>query len=215
MKKIVFFDLDGTLVDSVPDITDCVNITLEKFGYSPRSEKEVTKMIGNGARNLLIRAVEIPVADDKLDEILSFYNKIYTDCDNKKTKLFDGVEEVLVKLKKRGYMLGVLTNKPQSATDKVYQTYLKNFEFQAVIGQSSSVKIKPDPTAILNAINDLKVEKQNVYMVGDGEPDAQVAINAGVNGISVLYGYRTKEQLQSVGAKVFAEKVLDLLNLIN
>ena len=214
MRKLVVFDLDGTLVDSVPDLTDCVNITLKKFGHGIRSEKEIAQMIGNGARNLIIRAVGDALSEQEIDQRLNYYNDIYTNCGNPKTKLFDGIYQVLIELKKRGFMLGILTNKPQSATEKVYQSYLSDIGFDAIIGQNSSVKIKPDPTALLECIEKLGVNKQNVYMVGDGEPDAQVAINAKVNGISVLYGYRTKEQLTAVGATVFAEKVSDLIDLI-
>ena len=214
MKKLVVFDLDGTLIHSVPDIADCLNITLEKFGHAKREEKEVAQMIGNGVRNLLIRAIDKQLSDQEIDERVKFYNQIYTNCDNSKTKLFDGVEEVLKTLKSKGFMLGVLTNKPQSATDNVYQTYLKEIGFDAVVGQSSSVKIKPDPAALLDVLKKLDVKPENAYMVGDGEPDAQVAVNAGVNGVSVLYGYRTKEQLIKAGAKIFVDTPADLLKVI-
>ena len=214
MNKLAVFDLDGTLIDSVPDIADSLNITLEKFGHLKRNEKEVAQIIGNGARNLIIRAIDQKLSEQEIDQRLKFYNKIYTDCGNPKTKLFDGVKEVLLTLKSKGFMIGLLTNKPQSATEKVYETYLKDIGFNVVVGQTEGGKIKPDPTALLDMLKTLDVKKENAFMVGDGETDVQVAINAGVNAVSVLYGYRNKSQLEKVGAKVFVETPLDLLKVI-
>ena len=214
MNKAVIFDLDGTLLHTVPDITDNVNRMLIKFGYPEVSESDVATFVGNGAGKLVERCIGKPLTEDELKERLGYYNKIYTDCGNPKTKLFDGVKEVLKTLKSKGFMLGLLTNKPQSATEKVYETYLKDIGFEVVVGQCVGGKIKPDPTALLDMLKTLDVKKENAFMVGDGEPDVQVAINAGVNAVSVLYGYRNKSQLEKVGAKVFVETPLDLLKVI-
>jgi phosphoglycolate phosphatase len=214
MNKLVVFDLDGTLIDSVPDIAECTNVTLKKFNHAPVTEKEVTQMIGNGARNLIKAAVKCQLNDAELDERLKFYIEIYTACNNAKTKLFDGVKETLVELKARGYQLAILTNKPQGATDKVCQTYMGDIEFYKVMGAGPTVKIKPDPTELEKMLQELSVLPENAYFVGDGDADVLVAKNAGVNGIAALYGYRTKEQLLSVGAKTFINNFKDLLDIL-
>ena len=122
--------------------------------------------------------------------------------------------EVLKEFKKRGYKLAICTNKPQIPTENVYNQYLKEFEFDMVIGQSDSVKRKPDPTATLDIIDKLNVKKENVYFVGDGDADVLTAKNAGIKCISALWGYRDKEELIKVGATIFASKPLDLIDLI-
>ena len=215
MNKAVIFDLDGTLIDSLPDIAEYVNITLEKYGAPKKDVCKIRQYIGNGARNLILRSFDGAIEGERAEEILSFYNKNYTESGSPKTRLFEGVKEVLFELKKRGYKLGVLTNKPQVTTDGVYQTYLKEIGFDAVVGQTAGKKIKPNPDTLLELLNNLGVLVENAYMVGDGETDVEVAINAGVHGVAVLWGYRDKDQLLNAGAKVFAEKPLDLLKVIN
>ena len=215
MNKSVIFDLDGTLIDSLPDIAEYVNITLEKYGAPKKDVCKIRQYIGNGARNLILRSFDGTIEGERAEEILAFYNKNYTESGSPKTRLFEGVKEVLFELKKRGYKLGVLTNKPQVTTDGVYQTYLKEIGFDAVVGQTAGKKIKPNPDTLLELLNSLGVLVENAYMVGDGETDVEVAINAGVHGVAVLWGYRDKDQLLNAGAKVFAEKPLDLLKVIN
>lgn len=215
MNKAVIFDLDGTLIDSLPDIAEYVNITLEKYGAPKKEVCKIRQYIGNGARNLILRSFDGTIEGERAEEILAFYNKNYTESGSPKTRLFDGVKDVLLELKKRGYKLGILTNKPQVTTDGVYQTYLKEIGFDAVVGQTAGKKIKPNPDTLLELLNNLGVLAENAYMVGDGETDVEVAINAGVHGVAVLWGYRDKDQLLNAGAKVFADKPLDLLKVIN
>lgn len=214
MKKLAIFDLDGTLIDSVPDIYDCINVMLEKFGYEKRDIEDVKQMIGNGAKNLVIKAIGKKVSEESITESLKYYNDIYTSSGSPKTKLFDGIEQTLKTLKSRGYLLGIVTNKPQMTTDEINKTYLKNLGFDMVIGQRAGLQMKPDPQAVNLMIEKLNVNKENVYFIGDGETDVQVALNAGVNGVAVLWGYRTKTQLESAGAKVFASTPQDFLKIL-
>jgi phosphoglycolate phosphatase len=214
MKKLVVFDLDGTLIDSVPDIADCVNVMLEKYNHLPCTYDEVAQMIGNGARNLVKAAVKCELSDKEIDERLDFYSKIYTDCGSPKTKVFDGVKETLFELIKRGYEVAIFTNKPQSATHKVCEIYLQNINFFKVVGISPEVKRKPNPDVLFAMMEELSISPENTYFVGDGEADVEVSKNAGVNGISVLYGYRTREQLQAVGATTFVNTATELLEIL-
>ncbi len=213
MNKAVIFDLDGTIIHSLPDILEHVNITLGKFNAPLRNADEIRQFIGNGARNLIKRSFG-DITEQELDERLAFYNESYTSSGSPKTRLFDGVKELLLTLKERGYKLAILTNKPQKTTDEVYQKYLSSFNFDMVVGQSSSVKCKPDKTATLNILEKLNVEKQNAFFVGDGETDVLTSINAGIKNISVLWGYRDKDQLQEVGATTFVNNPKEILSLI-
>ncbi len=213
MNKAVIFDLDGTIIHSLPDILEHVNITLGKFNAPLRNADEIRQFIGNGARNLIKRSFG-DITEQELDERLAFYNESYTSSGSPKTRLFDGVKELLLTLKEKGYRLAILTNKPQKTTDEVYQKYLSSFNFDMVVGQSSSVKCKPDKTATLNILEKLNVEKQNAFFVGDGETDVLTSINAGIKNISVLWGYRDKDQLQEVGATTFVNNPKEILSLI-
>ncbi len=213
MNKLVIFDLDGTLIHSVPDILEQVNITLAHFNYPLCTENQIRQYIGNGARNLVKRCFG-DLTEEDLDQKLAYYNKIYTACGSTKTHVFEGMDKVLVELKKMGYKLAILTNKPQMTTERVYEKYLSDFGFDMVIGQNNNVKCKPDKTATLNILKELDVDKDNAYFIGDGETDIKTAYNAGIKHIAVLWGYRDKDQLEEVGANTFAYKPLDILSII-
>ena len=214
MNKLIIFDLDGTLIDSLPDIYDCVNLTLDHFNKPLRQKSEIRQFIGNGARNLIKQSFN-GIDGAELDERLAYYNNIYTNGGSPKTCLFDGVAEMLFELKEKGYKLAILTNKPQMTTEKVYEKYLSQFNFDMVVGQSGSVKCKPDPTATLNILKTLNVERENTIFIGDGETDVLTSQNAGVKNISVLWGYRDKDQLEKAGATNFANQIKDIFTLIN
>lgn len=215
MEKAVIFDLDGTLLDTLTDIYDSVTATLDKFNAPRRTVAEIRQFIGNGAKNLIKTSFGGNLTEEQLKERLDFYNQLYTGSGSPKTCLFDGVKETLIELKSRGYKLGILTNKPQLTTDDVYKTYLSEFDFSMVVGQRAGAKVKPDPTELLKMLDTLSVSGKDAYFVGDGETDVEVAKNANVKGIAVLWGYRDKEQLSKVGAVNFVSSPEDLLKIIN
>ncbi len=214
MNKLVIFDLDGTLLDSVPDIEVCLNQTLTNFGYSTHSREEITTFIGNGARNLVKRALPLNETEEKVDECLKYYNKIYTASGSPLTRLFDGIEKVINELWLRGYKIAILTNKPQITTDNIFSKYMAHLPISKVVGQVDGVKIKPDPTVTEQILTEFNVQKENAYFVGDGETDIKTAINAGIKGVGVLWGYRSKVQLEEAGATLFALVPEDLLKII-
>lgn len=215
MEKVIIFDLDGTLLDTIKDIADNVNLTLERFGYPTLTEKEIMTYIGNGARNLMRRSVKVELSDNAFEEVFRYYDALYSSSKSEKTCIFDGLDEVLIAFKNKGYKLAILSNKQQAATDNVYEKYLKDYQFDMVVGQRDGVPIKPDPTEVKRILKTFNVLPENAYFVGDGDADVKVSLNAGINGISVLWGYREKRQLESVGAKVFAKTPSDLLDLIS
>lgn len=214
MNKAVIFDLDGTLIDSVPDIAENINIMLKRFGYHVLSEEEIKAKVGHGARNLVKDCIGKSLTDKELDERLEFYNYQYTNSGSPKTRLYKGIPETLKELKKRGYKLAILTNKPQETTDNVIKNHMSDLNFDKVVGQSGSVKCKPDKAATLAILNELNVLPENTYFVGDGDADVLTSLNSGTNGIAVLWGYSSKEKLAAFGATAFAYKPEDLLKII-
>lgn len=215
MNKAVIFDLDGTLLDTLPDIHFYVNEMLKVKGYNLRSREEVMQFIGCGSKNLIKLSLPEGLLDEEITICHEYYNKIYTDSNSPRTKLFDGIKEVVKTLKERGYKIAILTNKPQETTDTVHERYMKDMGFDMVVGQSGKVKVKPDPTAAKEILKTLDVLPENCYFIGDGETDVQTSINLGSRGIAVLWGYRSKEQLSKAGAKVFANEPKELINLIS
>ena len=213
MNKLVIFDLDGTLIDSLPDILEQVNLTLQHFNYPLCTYNQIRQYIGHGARNLVKRSFG-NISEEDLDQKLEYYNKIYTACGSPKTHVFEGMAEVMLALKQMGYKLAILTNKPQMTTDRVYQKYLSQFGFDMVVGQSNNVKCKPDKSATLNILKQLEVSQENAYFIGDGETDIQTAYNSNIKHIAVLWGYRDKEQLEKVGANTFVNTPSEILDII-
>ena len=214
MNKLVIFDLDGTVMDTIEDICDSMNYMLRYFGYREISVDDTKRIVGDGMRKLVIRGVPETVSDEKLDEMVSVYHRYYDGSGSPKTKLFDGIKEVVNALKDAGYYTAVLSNKPQESVNVVAEKYLKECKFDVVLGQSETVKCKPDPTATLDLLKKFNVLPQNAYLVGDGETDVLTSIKAGVNGVFALWGNRTKEQLFAAGGKFFISKPSELLKIL-
>ena len=214
MTKAVIFDLDGTLIDSLPDILANVNNALVHFGYKPCTRASLMPFIGYGPKVLLKGAMGGKVTDEQVEECRKYYNSIYTNKPYEFTTLYDGIESVIKTLKERGYKIALLTNKPQMTTDKVYESMLSHLGIDVYLGGTERFLPKPDGESTLYLLELLGVSKENAYLVGDGDTDYLTAVNAGVNGISVLWGYRTKSQLEELGAKVFVNNPKELLDIL-
>lgn len=211
--KGIIFDLDGTILDTVPDITDSLNQMLAENNLPPLTEREVTRYVGNGAKKLVERCLKGRVSAEQEQACLERYNAIYTGCGSPKTRIFDGIADVLPALKARGYTLAVITNKPQQTANEVEKIYLSNLGLSLVFGQKDGVPVKPNKTPMEQTLQTLGLTQSEVAFVGDGETDAAFAINAGVRGISCLWGYRSEEELIAVGASEFIRQPKELLDL--
>ena len=209
MYKAVIFDLDGTLLDSLNDILHVLNNTLKHFGLPEISREQAQKYIGNGARELVRLAIGSDKAD-RLDEILVYYKERYAQSDNGLSSLYDGEEATLYALKEKGVKIAILTNKPHAAAMRANAIFFEKFGFDLILGQTDGIALKPAPDAVFKIIKELRVDKKECLFVGDGETDVLTAKNAGMDCVSVLWGYRTKEQLQAAGATRFAENFKEL-----
>lgn len=213
MKKLVVFDLDGTLTYTLKDIQTSLNLTLRRYGYREVTIGETRKFVGDGARKLVERALKSQLPDN-FEEILKFYNDTYNFCGSPETYLYYGIKETVEKLKKDGYMLAVLSNKPQQGATEVINKFFEKGTFDCVFGQREGVKVKPHPDCVNALLKELSAKPEETIMVGDGETDYLTAKNAETDGISVLWGYRTKEELIKAGAKVFASTPEELYTLV-
>ena len=213
MEKVAIFDLDGTVLDTQEDIADCMNKTIELFGYKKRSYAEYKQVIGNDASNFMRKLLgDSPT--EKLMEIWRSYEKVYDRYGIVKTKLFDGINEVLIALKERGYKLSLLTNKTPEELAPFIPVFFTNSPFDDIIGVGNTDGAKPSPKEVLRILSDFNVEKENAYLIGDGETDILAAVNAKITPIAVLWGNRTREQLKAVGANIFVDTPKEILNIL-
>jgi phosphoglycolate phosphatase len=191
MERILLvFDLDGTLVDSAPDLCAALNKMLRERGHPPLSRSEVKRMIGDGAAVLVARALAASGADPAgAGEALTRFLEIYEANAVQLSRPYPDVRETLTALRRRGYRAAVCTNKPQRATMAVIEGlgFLPLFEGIAG-GDRFSVK-KPDPGHLLGLINELGASLTATAMIGDNENDAAVAHAAGVPLVLMRYGY--------------------------
>ena len=213
MKKAVLFDLDGTLTNTSVDIWENVNLAMRKFGYPEITLEEAKLFVGNGAVKLIERSLKGAKCDN-LKEVVDFYNNAYNFCGSPKTFVYEGMLDLLKRLKKDGYLLAVISNKPQDGTTEVCKTFFSEVEFDCVFGQREGIKVKPDRACVDITLKELGVTSEEAIFVGDSDVDAMTAINAGVDGICVLWGYRPKERLVEVGAKVFVQSADELYKQI-
>lgn len=211
MIKAILFDLDGTLLDTVEDIRACLNAAVTAFGYPEITRKQACAFIGDGAHRLIERS--LPEGAPELEKCYEIFREKYAGNTNELTHPFDGAIGFLQKCRARGVKIALITNKPHDATlSCVKQFFPVPFDF--VSGDSGAFPCKPDPSLALYGALYLRVAPAECAFVGDGETDALTAINAGMLGVSVLWGYRSKEQLEAVGAKRFAEGFGELEKII-
>ncbi len=209
--RAVFFDLDGTLLDTVPDICAELNATLAEGGYPTLSEERTRAYVGNGARKLLERALP---KGAEIEAPLAAFKRRYARCENGKTRAYEGIGALLEALKARGCALAVITNKPQEAAE---HTLLQKFPagtFDFIGGDSGDFPVKPDPALTRYAALSLRVAPRDCVFVGDGETDAATARAAGMRFCAALWGYRSREQLAAAGASEFAASPEELRKML-
>ena len=207
MKTGIIFDLDGTLLDTLEDLADATNYALRQFSCPERSLDYVRSVIGNGAlRQITLSLPEGTTLDPQ--DVLKVYKAYYQDHCNIKTKPYPGILTALEQLREE-YPLGIVTNKPHTAAAPLCQAH---FPGMYALGEIPGFPRKPQPDMVKRAMAELGVE--TCIYVGDSEVDIRTAENSGVPCLTVLWGLRTREQLEKAGAKYYCEKAEDLPKMI-
>lgn len=189
---ILLFDLDGTLVDTAPDLVTTLNVILEKYGREPLALEAVTKMVGDGARALLDRGFSATGdADVDLDALLTEFVDVYVDACTVHSKPFEGVVEALEGFAALGHPMAVCTNKPQAPSEIILRDLDLMRFFGTVVGGDRFPVRKPDAQHLLGALDLMDATGQPAIMVGDSYNDVASARNAGMPVIVVSYGYTT------------------------
>lgn len=214
MYKAIIFDLDGTLLDTSKDICENLNKTFKNFSLPEISLERTLEYVGDGARKLIERAVG-QKDPEFIEKVYRDFTDRYAKSDNNLTCLYPNESEVLQNFKNAGIKLAILTNKPQGATERVFAKFLANFGFNIVLGQTEYRPLKPNPSTVFEILKKFEVEREDCLFVGDGEPDIQTAKNAGVDCVSVLWGFRSRKQLEEAGGKLFVSSFSELKEIVN
>ena len=213
MNKMVIFDLDGTLLDTLDDLCNSVNYSLRTNNFPERSLAEVRIFVGNGIRLLIERSVPEGTSKELIDKTFECFKTYYAVHCNDKTKTYPGVMDMLKELKKNGYKIAVLSNKAQYAVTKLCDIYFNNLLDDAV-GARENVAKKPSPDALYICAENNNINLNNVIYVGDSDVDVATANNAGVRGIAVTWGFRSRELLIKCGAENLADNTDELLQIL-
>ncbi len=209
----VIFDLDGTLLDTLEDLTDAVNFALRECAMKTRSIEEVRIFVGNGIRNLMRRAIEGGEENPDFDRAFGLFQTYYKEHCNDKTRLYPGVRELLCALKERGCHLAIVSNKADFGVKELREIYFKDM-VETAIGEREGIARKPAKDTVCQALLEMGVTGERAVYVGDSDVDILTAKNAGLPCISVTWGFRDREFLEEHGAVHFADTSEEILKLL-
>lgn len=214
--KAVIFDLDGTLVDSLADLSDSVNFMLESYGFPTHEMEQYRYFVGNGSKKLMERTLprDKAASAEFVEEALVKYKAIYKERLLEKTRPYNGVRELLAELKSRGIPLAVCTNKHNDAALTIVKILFAPGTFEEVLGDRPGFPKKPNPATPLEIASHLGVKPDEVAYLGDTSVDMETAVHAGFLPVGVLWGFRPEEELVKNGAKVLLKAPLELLEKV-
>ncbi len=213
--KAVIFDLDGTLLDTLTDLAASVNAAMIRYGYKEHSKEAICSFVGNGVAKLIERALPGGRECADFDNVLEYFKAHYKEHMYDSTDAYDGIYGTLKALKKEGYKLAVVSNKFDAAVKELCQRYFCEYVDVAIgENESAGIKKKPAPDTVNAALELLGISSGEAVYVGDSDVDVHTAENAGMECISVLWGFRDIEFLKGEGARHFAKTTDELFELI-
>lgn len=197
MKKLILFDLDGTLLDTIEDLGDAVNHSLQAHGLPVRAKEEFPAMVGHGVRNLVKNALPQHLKEDTavLDSCLKDFVDYYSSHIDIHTKPYDGITELLHRLNSRNIKLAVVSNKFQKGAEKLVGKFFGDIAFVCILGNRPGHPLKPDPAIVEEVLSAADMKKEDCVLVGDSLPDMLTAANSGIDAIAVSWGYCKPSEL--------------------
>ena len=206
------FDLDGTLLDTLDDLTAAVNYALRQHGMPEHTREEVRQMVGNGVRLLMMRAVPDGEKNPRFDDAFRTFREYYMEHSLDTTRPYDGIPELLQTLRRQGKRVAVVSNKFYAATRELCQHFFAD-SVEVAIGEheAEGIRKKPAPDTVNEAFRQLGVGRDNAVYVGDSDVDLQTAANSDLPCISVLWGFRDQTFLEAHGATTFASNPGEIL----
>lgn len=212
--KAVLFDLDGTLLNTLGDLADSVNASLERFGFPTHPIADYRYFVGDGLMNTVLRALPENHRDEATIKMVAAVQREEYDHRWGKTHPYEGVPELLDALEQHDLPICILSNKPDDFTRAIVQRFLGKWNFAAIQGESSDIPMKPDPSGAIRIARKLGIAPTEFLYVGDTATDMQTANVAGMFPVGALWGFRTQHELISGGAKALIENPTDLLDLL-
>jgi phosphoglycolate phosphatase len=216
---MILLDLDGTLVDSVPDLAFCVDELMRRLGRPAWGEDRVRDWVGNGVERLVKRALTGEMAAEPEDALfaqaIAIFNALYQDNNAVRSRLFPGVKDALVRLQSDGYKLGCVTNKAARFTDPLLRQLGIHAHFGIVVSGDTTPQKKPHPAPLLHAADFFKVGPAHSLMVGDSRHDVEAARAAGFAAVCVSYGYNHGEDIRTAGPDAVIDSLAELPDLFD
>ncbi len=215
MTKLVIFDLDGTLVDTIEDIAACVNGALARYGFSTHDAAAYKRMVGDGFTELIRRALPPTHRTEVLvDELRREAAAAYEAAPVAASRPYPGIHELLAELSSRSIALAVLSNKPDRLAVRVVELLFPSLRFAALRGEGPGFPRKPDPSSALDICRQLGVSPEETLFVGDSAVDMETAHRAGFRSVGAAWGFRGAEELKEAGARHLIERPEALLELL-
>lgn len=214
-KKLVIFDLDGTLLDTIADLAAATNAALSAFGFPTHRQTSIRTFVGNGISKLLERSLP---EENRNEENIALLRSVffpYYDAHNAElTTPYPGITDMLALLNSKGLKLAIASNKYQLATEKLVTHYFPDIPFLSVLGQRTDVPIKPNPQIVRDILSVACVSPEEVLYVGDSGVDMQTGRNAGIDTIAISWGFRSREELQTYSPLAIIDHPSQLLQYI-
>ena len=202
MKKLIIFDLDGTLLNTIGDLADAVDYVMRSRNLPEHTNAEYRQMVGGGIKRLVERALPTELAQNEeyVEECVAQFRRYYVDNIDRHTIPYEGITELLHKLQHDGVKMAVASNKFQHGTDRLVAKFFGDIDFVAIEGNREGAPLKPNPEIIHNILRIAGVEPTDAVMVGDSGIDIRTAIAAGIDSIGVSWGFRFADELYATGA---------------
>ena len=211
--KIVIFDLDGTLLDTLQDLDISTNYALEFFGYPKRTTEEIRQFVGNGIEKLIERATPANISVNERKRVLDCFKSHYAKHCEDHTAPYEGITELLENLTAKQLPIAVVSNKIDSAVQSLCHKYFGDC-FAFTIGEREGIRRKPYPDSVLEVLAKAQISPSDAIYIGDSEVDILTARNAGTDMICVTWGFRDKDFLLKSGAEFFANSTVQLEKLL-
>ena len=207
------FDLDGTLLNTLPDLVALTNAVLRECGFPERTTAEILSFVGNGVKALMYQAVPADADEEAVEGAMDRWKELYPQYGHKLTKAYPGIPETVAELKRRGAKLAVLSNKFDAGVQDVIGTYLPGL-FSVAHGERADIPRKPDPAGLLRTIAELGSVPERTAYVGDSTGAVAVARNAGTLAVAATWGYHDVERLRAAAPDLLIDAPGDLVGLM-
>ncbi|MDR2774925.1 MAG: HAD family hydrolase [Tannerella sp.] len=214
--KLIIFDLDGTLLNTISDLAYSTNYALERNGFQVHPIEAYKYFVGNGINKLFERALpEGGKTEENIIRIRREFLSYYDNHNTEYTQPYEGIPQLLKFVQSKSLKTAVASNKYQQATEKLINRFFPEIKFSSVLGQREGIPIKPDPAVVYEILRVAAVPAAETLYIGDSGVDIKTALNSGVTPVGVTWGFRPRSELETNGAAYIAESTTDIIKLIN